>query len=249
MAQLKIFQKGFNYSQDGQGNRLVYHMQGCNFRCPWCSNPEGMFSENPLCSGKKPMLFYSPEEIVRESRSCRRMLFDGGGVTFTGGEPTLQFEGLKETLSALKEAGFHTALESNATHPRLPQLFPYIDQLILDHKHWDDKEHRRITGLGNEIVRKNLEEAFAKHPNVLVRTVLVHGVNDTRTDAEKFAEFYARHDTSRAAFELLPYHEYGRAKWEQCGRNYAIKEGFVREDTVKLYREVYERSGLVVVRT
>ena len=39
---LKVFQRGFNYSQDGSGNRLVYHLQGCNMRCPWCANPEGM---------------------------------------------------------------------------------------------------------------------------------------------------------------------------------------------------------------
>ena len=39
---IKVFQKGFNYSQDGRGNRLVWHLQGCNMRCPWCANPEGM---------------------------------------------------------------------------------------------------------------------------------------------------------------------------------------------------------------
>ena len=39
---LRFFQKGFNYSQDGRGNRLVYHLQGCNMRCPWCANPEGI---------------------------------------------------------------------------------------------------------------------------------------------------------------------------------------------------------------
>ena len=37
---IRIFGQGFNFSQDGPGNRLVYHLAGCNFRCPWCSNPE-----------------------------------------------------------------------------------------------------------------------------------------------------------------------------------------------------------------
>ena len=45
---LKIFQKGFNYSQDGEGNRLIIHLQGCNMKCPWCSNPEGMPLEGVL---------------------------------------------------------------------------------------------------------------------------------------------------------------------------------------------------------
>lgn len=46
--QVNVFRKGFNYSQDGPGNRLVYHLQGCNMRCAWCSNPEGMARKGTL---------------------------------------------------------------------------------------------------------------------------------------------------------------------------------------------------------
>lgn len=50
---LKYFQKGFNYSQDGRGNRLIYHLQGCNLRCPWCANPEGLRPEGVLLADRE----------------------------------------------------------------------------------------------------------------------------------------------------------------------------------------------------
>lgn len=80
--EIKYFQKGFNYSQDGTGNRLVIHLQGCNLHCPWCSNPEGM----SITGGVSAPI----EAFIQEILSCKRLFFDGGGVTFTGGECTLQ---------------------------------------------------------------------------------------------------------------------------------------------------------------
>ena len=95
--ELRIFQKGFNYSQDGPGNRLVYHLQGCNLRCPWCANPEGLSVEG----GER----YPVEALVQEVLRSRAMFFDGGGVTLTGGEVTLQFDALKELLTRLHAEG------------------------------------------------------------------------------------------------------------------------------------------------
>ena len=66
---------------------------------------------------------------LKRSLSCKPMFFDGGGVTFSGGEATMQFGALKELLKRLKEAGIHTAIETNGTHARLEELFPYGDRL------------------------------------------------------------------------------------------------------------------------
>ena len=170
-----IFQKGFNYSQDGQGNRLVYHLQGCNMKCPWCSNPEGMSPSGTLfvqpdwlvdsvcphgaVSGKKlnrskcegcdqreclsvhrnkgiylSCVQRDTEQMVEEILSASPMFYDGGGVTFTGGEPTLQAKGLTEILAEVKEKGIHTAIETNGSYPGLPEMFLLIDQLIMDCK-------------------------------------------------------------------------------------------------------------------
>ena len=126
---MKIFFKGFNYSQDGPGNRLVYHLQGCNMRCPWCSNPEGMEFDG----GDE----VSVEQILSECERSRAMFFSGGGVTFTGGEATVQWQELCEALKRLRTAGMHTAIETNGTSPHLPKIQEYVDYLIMDFKHFD----------------------------------------------------------------------------------------------------------------
>lgn len=69
---MRILQKGFNYSQDGPGNRLIYHLQGCNFKCKWCSNPESM----PLFSDKAEDV--PNDDVVKEIERSRMMFFDGG---------------------------------------------------------------------------------------------------------------------------------------------------------------------------
>ena len=78
---MRIFGKGFNFGQDGPGNRFVYHLSGCNMRCLWCSNADGL--------DKSAGTNYTTDQIIKEVLSCRPMFFSGGGVTFTGGEATL----------------------------------------------------------------------------------------------------------------------------------------------------------------
>ena len=58
---MRIFGKGFNYAQDGPGNRLVYHLSGCNMHCLWCSNPEGM----DAAAGKEVSVSALVEECIR----------------------------------------------------------------------------------------------------------------------------------------------------------------------------------------
>lgn len=241
--ELRIFQKGFNYSQDGIGNRLVYHLQGCNLQCPWCSNPEGMDLKS------RNTFSVTAENIVEEVLRCRPMFFDGGGVTFTGGEATCQFEALANVLALLKQEKISTALETNGTSPHLPELFVLLDELIIDCKHYDSDVHRKFTGLGNERIKANIKAAFEKHPNILVRIPLIGVFNASEKDIEGFMAFFAENDTSNARFELLRYHEYGKDKWEKCGKAYKVHDAFVSEESRNHYEDIMRSHGLHVVRT
>lgn len=192
-----IFQKGFNYSQDGPGNRLVYHMQGCNMRCPWCANPEGMAASGGTACDAEALL----EEIQRS----RSMFFEGGGVTFTGGEPTMQFEALGFLLRALKGQGIDTAIETNGTHPRLPELFDCIDHLIVDFKQPFAQRHRAITGVDSSNLLSNLRRAAREHPDVLVRIPFVNGYR-AMTDM-------SREDAAELFCCLLVFYNVGDRSW------------------------------------
>lgn len=284
---LKIFQKGFNYSQDGQGNRLVYHLQGCNMHCAWCANPEGMpaagvlmtdqdWLKEELCplgavkNGKldrlrcgqcKEHLCLLPkykskgircsfeavtvQDVFAEIMSSSPMFYDGGGVTFTGGEATVQFEAVKEILVMLHEAGIHTAMETNGSHPALEELFPYIDQLIMDCKHWDADKHLKYTGVPIDIPLSNLKKATKQCRKVDVRTPVIGGINDSEEDFKQFIVLYKQIAGDAVTFELLKYHEFGRNKWAECGLSYEMGENaHVTMEQMNQFRQMIVDSGL-----
>lgn len=231
---MRIYQKGFNYSQDGPGNRLVYHLQGCNFKCKWCSNPESMDFVGESTE-------YTIDELVKEATSSKAMFFDGGGVTLTGGEPTMQFEEVKELLEKLKENGINTAIENNGSHPKLSEL--PVDFLIMDFKHYDDEKHKFWTGCSNYAVKENIKRICKSRRQLLIRIPVVNGVNNNPLG---FVEFFKEFDCSNVMFEFLQYHEYGKNKWKEA---YEIIDGFVSNDDIKKFKMVFEQNNLKVTET
>ncbi len=234
---MKILQKGFNYSQDGPGNRLVYHLQGCNFACKWCSNADSIPFENPKAKN------YSIEEIFDEIMRSRMMFFDGGGVTFTGGEICVQSEELFELLVMLHKNKINVAVESNASFLSLRKLAEYIDYLIVDFKHYDEASHLKWIGVSNKSVKDNLEYFFDSGRQIHIRIPVIKGVND---NPNGFVKYFKKYNTSAAVFEFLAYHEYGKDKWKG---NYQIKDGFVSSDTIKSFKEAFEKNGLKTIAT
>jgi pyruvate formate lyase activating enzyme len=233
---MRIFYKGFNFSEDGPGNRLVYHLSGCNLKCPWCSNPEGM----DISAGTDIPV----SEIIKESISCKPMFFSSGGVTFTGGEATLQHKELLKALIGLKENGIHTAIETNGTSILLEELLPYIDWLIMDFKHFDGDVLKWYTGIDNTITKLNFEKNCKNRRQQHVRIPLINGFN--ADSPEKFIEYFKMHDTGTTTFELLPYHEYGKEKWKT---EYKITDGFISKETLLKFQSCFKENGLIIVNT
>lgn len=232
---LLILQKGFNYSQDGPGNRLVYHLQGCNFACRWCSNADSIPRENPKAKQ------CSIDEVFDEIMRSRMMFFDGGGVTFTGGEASLQADELIELLKKLKKKSISTCIETNGSSKRLPEIAEYVDYLIVDLKHWDDEIHKKWTFASNETTKKNIEYFLNSGREIHIRIPVINGINDS---PQEFAEFFSQFDASNADFEFLAYHEFGKDKWKG---DYQIENGFVSPEKIKEFTETFRNYGLKTV--
>ena len=240
---IRIFQKGFNFSQDGPGNRLVYHLQGCNLSCPWCSNPEGL----AVAGGTA----FAIDELVEEVRRSSMMFFDGGGVTLTGGEVTLQFPKVKEFLTRLHEAGIHTCIETNGLSKQLPELFPVLDLLIMDIKHHDPEKHRAVTGLPNDRTVSNIHNALEYGIPLALRIPLIGGFNASEEDARSFASLFRELELgNRATVELLTYHEYGKDKYAKLGIPYTMTNtARVSRETLKLYTQILQDAGITIIHT
>ena len=245
-SEIHILQKGFNYSQDGPGNRLVYHLSGCNLKCPWCSNPEGMeITENAI-----PL---TVENIVKEAVSCKMMFIDGGGVTLTGGEVTCQKDSIINLLHQLKENGVHTCIETNASLKNCEEIFKAVDYMIADFKSPDSEKLKAVTGADLEIIKENLLlRAKTKKP-LLIRIPIINGFNNGKENAVSFSEFFeelkAKSGSENLYFEILTYHEYGREKYEKAGKEYTVKNGFVTAEDVKILSQEIKNKNLKLIHT
>lgn len=240
---IRIFQKGFNFSQDGPGNRLVYHLQGCNLRCPWCSNPEGL----SRTGGAEWTVDALMEEVQRSSI----MFFDGGGVTLTGGEVTMQLSDVQDFLTRLHEAGIHTCIETNGISAGLSKLFPVLDLLIMDVKHYDPQRHRAVTGAENAMTFENVARALDMEQELALRIPLIGGFNASEEDAHGFAELFGRLGVpGRATVELLRYHEYGRDKYKKLGIPYTMDEtAKVSQAQCERFANILREAGVEMIHT
>ncbi len=243
---LYIFQKGFNYSQDGQGNRLVYHLSGCNLFCPWCSNPQGLKKD-------ENHLKLTVDDIVKEAISCKMVFIDGGGVTFTGGEVTCQKDSVLNAVRGLKKEGISTCIETNASQKGCDELFDEVDYMIADFKSPNGEKLREITGADISIIKENLLFRAKKNKHLLIRIPLIRFFNCGEASAEGFVNFFKElqeeSNSENLFFEILTYHEFGKDKYNELSMEYTVTDGFVTDDDVKLLTQKIKSANLKLINT
>lgn len=168
---------------------------------------------------------YSVEQLCRMVEEDRRIFEgSGGGVTLSGGEPTIQRVFLQTLAEALHEKGFHVTLQTNLYAPWevYETLLPYIDYFMCDLKHLDTEEHRRWTGQGNETILANLLRLNQAGVRYVVRTPVIPGVNNREDQLRAMYRFVSQLGNVEG-YELLPFHPLASYKYHHMGMDYVFE--------------------------
>ncbi|MBQ9086370.1 MAG: radical SAM protein [Clostridia bacterium] len=196
---------------DGEGLRCAVFLAGCPLRCAYCHNPDTWYPR----TGAET----DAEQMVRKIARYKPYFGDLGGVTFSGGEPLLQAEWLREMVPLLEKEGIHYVVDTSGALPltdTVKEVLSGAQSVLLDLKFWDGESYRQYTGQGIERPLETLRYLNDIEKKTRIRTVIVPGINDR----EELLEKYLSHLTGMACverYELLGFHTMGFFKYEKLG--------------------------------
>ena len=144
----------------------------------------------------------------------------GGGVTFSGGEPCLQWEFVRETAGLLRSGGVNVALDTagGVQWETLNAILTEVDIVLFDIKAFSNELHLELTGAGNELILRNARRIAETGKPMFMRLMIIPGVNDAPRETDAKLEFIAGLGKSVKRVDILPYHRLGLGKYELLGR-------------------------------
>lgn len=201
---------------DGPGIRTVVFLSGCQLRCLYCHNPEMWQMKGAQMTSDELL-----KKILRNKPYFKR---NHGGVTFSGGEPTLQKEFLLDICRKLKQEGIHIALDTCGVGiGDYDKILAYVDLVLFDVKYTDSEGYRHLTKCSMDESLKFIETLNRSDKPVWIRQVIVPGLMDTDDYIRSLAEYLKRFKHIEK-IEFLPFHHLGFSKYEKLGIENPLKD-------------------------
>ena len=204
---------------DGPGIRFVVFFQGCPMRCAYCHNPD-------TWNINDAQLEADAKEIINKIKR-NQSFYTSGGITATGGEPLMQIDFLTELFCLAKKNKIHTCLDTSGIlfnkndTSKYDKLIKYTDLVLLDIKHIDDAEHKKLTGYSNKNVLDFARYLDENNIGVWIRHVLVPTITAIESQLKKLKEFTDTLNNVQKT-EFLPYHNMARQKYKELSMDYPL---------------------------
>jgi pyruvate formate lyase activating enzyme len=194
----------------------------------------------------------SVEEVVKEVLKDKSFFEkSGGGVTLSGGEPTMQHNFAIAFFKKLKENGIHTALDTCGlgTHEAYEKILPYTDLILYDIKEIDSEKHRRFTGSSNEKVLENLK-LISEWMNInhmpaelWIRTPIIPDATDTEENIMGIGKFILESKLHPVRWELCAFNNLCNDKYLRLGTTWPFeKKDLISAENMEHFLEIARDS-------
>lgn len=191
---------------DGDGIRYAVFFTGCPLRCAYCHNPDTWHK-----SGND----WTTDALVKKIRRYKPYFKNGGGVTFSGGEPLLNADFIVEAGQLLREENINYAIDTSGSVPltdSVKKALDGADLVILDLKFYNSDDCAKYTKGKFENFIAIGKYCSENGIRLWLRTVVVPNINDTEEHIIKYAEFSKRFKFQK--YELLAFHTMGFFKYD-----------------------------------
>ncbi len=231
-------------SVDGPGLRYVAFFQGCNMKCLYCHNRDTWEKEG----GE----IFSLDNLTSRINSLKGFYkSDSGGVTISGGEPLLQSKFISKLFDNVHDIGLTTAVDTSGhvfLSPDVVEVLGKTDYLLLDVKSFNDEIHKKLVGVNRDLVLKFFEYVKSLNIKIWLRYVYVPGYTDSDKDKEDLCGFINTFKNVERV-DILPYHDYGKEKWESLGYKYPLEDMPIPgKKEIENFKEYIKGHTLVIVK-
>jgi pyruvate formate lyase activating enzyme len=172
--------------------------------------------------------------------------YSHGGVTISGGEPLFNPGFALKLLLAFKQEDINTGVGTCGQIPwsGLEPVLPYVDFFLWDIKHMDPQQHKRLTGVANELILSNAKAVSERHVPLYIRIPLIPGCNDSEENIRATAKF-ALGLSSLVEVDIMPLHHLGKSRYESLDRPYPIGNlELVPDEQIQKTKSLIESYGL-----
>lgn len=165
----------------------------------------------------------------------------GGGITFSGGEPLMQWPFVRAVIDRLK--GLHTCVETSgyASDEVFRDAMSVFSLMMMDIKLTDPAAHKRWTGVDNACILRHAAMLRDGDTPFIIRIPVIPGVNDNDEHYTAVARLLAGARRLERV-ELLPYHQTAGAKYAMAGMTY--RPAFDPAQAVRINTRPFTERGI-----
>lgn len=188
--------------------------------CKYCLKCEEVC---PSLSIKSVGKYYTVPDLVKIIKKDIDFYDSNGGVTFSGGEPLMQYDFLIEAMKTLKEKNINIAIDTSgyAASERILHVSEFADIFLYDIKYFENEGHKKLTGVENGLILQNLQLLSKTGVKIIVRVPIIPTLTDNEDNLRSIREFV---ESLKGDIILEPvfYHDTMIGKYELCEMEYSL---------------------------